>query len=74
MGKVIEKIELLETTAANYSIVWNILKKRYDDLTPKIKGFFQRVQNSALSPMQSCTNIKIYSNDATDIEKITIEQ
>lgn len=47
VSKVTEKIELLETIAANYSVVWNILKKRYDDLASRIKGCFQHVQNPA---------------------------
>ena len=36
--KVTEKIELLKTTTANYSVAWNILEKRYDDLTQESKA------------------------------------
>lgn len=43
-GKAAEKIESLETTAANYSVAWSILEKYYDDpiaiINNRIKALF----------------------------------
>ncbi|XP_076182738.1 uncharacterized protein LOC143154660 [Ptiloglossa arizonensis] len=44
-GRAAEKIESLETTAANYSVAWGILEKNYDDpkaiINSRIQAFFE---------------------------------
>ena len=45
IGKAAEKIESLDTTAANYSVAWSILEKYYNDpaavINNRIKAFFE---------------------------------
>ncbi|CAK9805171.1 hypothetical protein ANTPLA_LOCUS4356 [Anthophora plagiata] len=44
-GRAAEKIESLETTAANYEVAWNILEKYYNDpsivINNRIQAFFE---------------------------------
>ncbi|XP_033212131.1 uncharacterized protein LOC117169734 [Belonocnema kinseyi] len=50
-GKTAEKIESLETTAANYQVAWSILEKYYDDPVAIIEN---RIR--ALFELSSCQN------------------
>ncbi|CAK9814704.1 hypothetical protein ANTQUA_LOCUS8181, partial [Anthophora quadrimaculata] len=44
-GKAAEKVESLETTAANYSVAWNILERYYNDpsivINNRVQAFFE---------------------------------
>ncbi|XP_043251747.1 uncharacterized protein LOC122397011 [Colletes gigas] len=54
VGQAAEKIESLETTAANYSVAWNILQNSYDDpsiiINNRIKAMFQLPQCTKNNP------------------------
>ncbi|XP_076660082.1 uncharacterized protein LOC143363371 [Halictus rubicundus] len=74
-GKAAEKIESLETTAANYSVAWNILEKCYDNPTAiinnRVKALFElplvtRTQQNSLRELLDTANKHYRALEALD--------